>query len=97
MQRASVPVADLFRLWANPSLTRMEVARELGVTYRKLTTLASRHHLPKRDVVAVQDDEGGRPDDWGEPEADDSLDLSPWVQGRIRELGIVGGCRRRDV
>jgi hypothetical protein len=95
MQRASVPVADLFRLWADPSLTRMEVARELGVTYRKLTTLASRHHLPKRDVVAVQD--GGRPDDWGEPEADDSLDLSPWVQGRIRELGIVGGCWRRDV
>jgi len=96
MQRASVSVADLFRLWSNPSLTRMEVARELGVTYRKLTTLASRHHLPKREAV-LQDDEGGRPDDWGEPEADDSLDLSPWVQGRIRELGIVGGCRRRDV
>ena len=38
-------VPELFRLWADESLTRAEVARLLGVTAGQLAKLASRHGL----------------------------------------------------
>jgi hypothetical protein len=93
-RKVTVAVADLWRVWCDNSLTRAEVARELGVTYTQLTRLADRHKLPKREC-ATRYEIGGAPDDWGEPEPDESLDLSPWVQGRIRELGIAGEWTRR--
>jgi hypothetical protein len=45
--RVRIDVARLFSLWHDESLTRAEVARELGVT-GQLTRLASRHGLGAR-------------------------------------------------
>lgn len=47
-RRIVYSVPDLFRLWADESLTRSEIARELGVTAGQLTLLASRHALGPR-------------------------------------------------
>ena len=47
-RRVQYSVPDLHRLWADESLTRAEIARELGVTAGQLTLLASRHGLPAR-------------------------------------------------
>jgi len=46
--RVKIDVARLFALWNDESLTRAEVARELGVTAGQLTRLASRHGLGAR-------------------------------------------------
>ena len=46
--RVKVDVARLFALWNDESLTRSEVARELGVTAGQLTRLAGRHGLAPR-------------------------------------------------
>jgi transposase-like protein len=46
--RVQIDAARLFALWADQSLTRAEVARELGVTAGQLTRLAGRHGLPAR-------------------------------------------------
>ena len=46
--RVRIDVARLFSLWHDESLTRAEVARELGVTAGQLTRLASRHGLGAR-------------------------------------------------
>ena len=46
--RGKIDVARLFSLWNDESLTRAEVARELGVTAGQLTRLASRHGLGAR-------------------------------------------------
>jgi transposase-like protein len=46
--RQNVDVASLFRLWNDESMTRAEIARELGVTAGQLTRLASRHGLGVR-------------------------------------------------
>ena len=47
-RRVTYSVPDLFRLWADESLTRAEIARSLGVTAGQLTLLASRHGLGPR-------------------------------------------------
>lgn len=44
-RRVTYSVPELFRLWADESLTRAEVARLLGVTAGQLAKLASRHGL----------------------------------------------------
>jgi len=46
--RVKIDVARLFSLWNDESVTRAEVARELGVTAGQLTRLASRHGLGAR-------------------------------------------------
>jgi transposase-like protein len=43
-----VDVPLLFQLWADMTLTRVEVARKLGVTEGNLTRLAARHGLGRR-------------------------------------------------
>ena len=43
-----VDVPMLFSLWGDMSLTRVEVARKLGVTENQLTRLADRHGLGRR-------------------------------------------------
>lgn len=43
-----VDVQLLFRLWADKSLTKTEIARQVGVTERGLDVLATRHKLPYR-------------------------------------------------
>ena len=47
-RRVTYSVPDLFRLWADESLTRAEIARSLGVSAGQLTLLASRHGLGPR-------------------------------------------------
>jgi hypothetical protein len=90
MKRASaVPVKNLFAAWADQRLTTIEVARKLGITDKQLYLLAKKHALPKRAAV-VRHEIGGCPDDWGEPEPMETLELSPWVLSRIRELKIAG-------
>lgn len=89
-KRASlVPVKNLFAAWADERLTITEVARKLGITDKQLYLLAKKHALPKRGAV-VRYEVGGCPDDWGEPEPMETLELSPWVLSRIRELKIAG-------
>ena len=46
--RVKVDAARLFAVWNDESLTRAEVARELGVTAGQLTRLAGRHGLAPR-------------------------------------------------
>lgn len=90
MKRASlVPTPKLYAAWADSRLTFTEVARKLGITDKQLYLLVRKHGLPKRPAVA-RNEMGGCPDDWGEPEPMETLDLSPWVQSRIRELNIAG-------
>lgn len=81
---------ELFEAWNDADLTVCEVARAIGVTDRTLHSLAREHQLPPRPEVdwRLRDDAGGPPDQWGEPEGGDSLDLCPWVQSRIAELKL---------
>jgi hypothetical protein len=43
-----VDVQLLYRLWNTPTLTRCEIARQLGVPQSYVTYLAQRHKLPPR-------------------------------------------------
>jgi hypothetical protein len=45
---ATVDVPTLFRLWADLSLSRAEVAHKLGISHSRLTKLTATHKLPKR-------------------------------------------------
>jgi len=94
-RKVTVSVPDLYRTWSNTSMSRADVCRELGVTDGQLKKLVDRHKLPPR-VFLGHGEEKARPDDWGEPPADDSLELSSWVQDRIRELGLAGSWQRGD-
>lgn len=47
-RRLTCDVALLFHLWRESDLTRVEVARQLGVTENQLTKLAARHGLGPR-------------------------------------------------
>lgn len=94
-QRIVVSVPDLYRVWSDTSLSRTDVCRELGLTHGQLTKLADKHKLPPR-VFVGHGEEKTRPDDWGEPPADETLELSSWVQGRIRELGFGRSWQRGD-
>jgi len=71
------------------------LAGRYGLGMTTIRNLASRGRLPWRETRRDDEPEAPSPEDAAASE--DSLRLSPWVQGRIRELGIVGGCRRRDV
>ena len=76
---------DLMReLWQTDA-TLMEIGVALGVSVQTVLRLAKRHHLPSRSQtnefgVSVSEDE--------ETASAESLRLSPWVQARIRELGL---------
>jgi AraC-like DNA-binding protein len=87
--RKSVPVLQLFAVWGNFALTKNEVARELGLTDKQLARLQRLHRLPERPQayrppVRLE----SAPDDFGEPEPHETLDLCPWVQKRIEELRL---------
>jgi len=84
-----VPTIRLFEVWADTTLTRTDVARKLGLTDKQLNRLADLHKLPAREAVNKFTYEAC-PDDFGEPEAEETLELSPWVQARIRELNLAG-------
>ena len=47
-RRTDYDVAELFRLWRELSLTRAEVARQIGVSEQRLSKLAERHGLGPR-------------------------------------------------
>jgi len=85
-----VPTLRLFAAWADNDLTFAEVARNLGVTDKQLYALAKQHALPKRPSMFRDSGADDAPDAWGEPEAEETCDLSPWVQARIRELNLAG-------
>jgi hypothetical protein len=85
-----VPTLRLFAAWADSNLTFAEVARELGLTDKQLYALARQHALPKRPSMYRNSGADDCPDAWGEPEAEETCDLSPWVQARIAELNLAG-------
>jgi predicted DNA-binding transcriptional regulator AlpA len=87
MTRIAVDVPTLFASWNNHSLTVTEVARACGVTTGQLYALARQHALPKRPRLnrAFTLDEGEPP---GSDDSPESLELSPYVKARIRELRI---------
>jgi hypothetical protein len=85
-----VPTLRLFAAWADSNLTFAEVARELNLTDKQLYALAKKHALPKRPSMFRGSGADDAPDAWGEPEAEETCDLSPWVQARIRELNLAG-------
>lgn len=83
----SYDVPLLFRLWADLSLRPEEVAMRLGISTSFLRRAAAHHHLPPRPVWRDRSDNDA-PNDAEEMLSQDSLRLSPWVQSRIRELGL---------
>jgi hypothetical protein len=84
-----VKVQKLYAAWANPAWTKTDIARELGISDKRLLVLANRHKLPPRPK-AVRWESEASPDEVAGQGHDETLDLSPWVQARIRELNIVG-------
>ena len=87
--RKSVPPLQLFAAWGRSELTKSEVARELGISDKKLDQLARFHKLPPRAYVSRNCTQTeSAPDDFGDPEPLETLDLCPWVQKRIEELRL---------
>jgi hypothetical protein len=87
--RKVVPALQLFAAWARADLTRSEVARELGVSDKQLDRLAKLHKLPPRPPTLRNTRQvESAPDDFGEPEPPETLDLCPWVRKRIAELRL---------
>ena len=87
--RKAVPVPQLFALWASSELTKSEVARKLGVTDKQLARLEKFHKLPARPpTYRAAECIQSAPDDFGDPEPPETLDLCPWVAQRIAELRI---------
>lgn len=84
----SVDVPRLFALWNDKSYTRVEIARELGLRERQLQDVAARYGLrargPCKRAFSLEDGESPAED----AASGDSLALSPWVQARIKELGL---------
>lgn len=84
--KVQIDVPTLFRLWQDHSKTTAEVARDLGVSDRHLRRVAIERALPERPYCwraptataeEIEDDDG-----------DETLELSPWVQSRIKELKL---------
>lgn len=84
----TVDVPKLIALWNDKNYTRVEIARELGLRERQLQDAATRHGLRARGPCrrAFSLDDGETPSE--DATSGDSLALSPWVQARIKELGI---------
>jgi len=85
----TVDVPRLFALWHDTAYTRVEIARELGLTEKQLQSSATRHGLGPRGCChrAFSMQDGAET-----PEEEDasaaSLAFSPFVQRRIAELGL---------
>lgn len=83
----TVDVPRLFALWNDRACTRVEIARELGLTETQLRAAAQRHGLGPRGrchrAFSMLDDANPEHDT-----AEDSLAFSPWVAQRIKELQI---------
>lgn len=47
-QHRNVDVPLMFRLWADKSIQKWEIAKRLGISESTLASLAKRHHLPQR-------------------------------------------------
>jgi len=79
----------LFRLWVDKSLSVSDIARHMGISDKRVYEAAKRYGLPTRErrCVMYRDDpeEVTREEDQASAE---SLELSPYVQARIRELRI---------
>ena len=87
--KRSVAPLKLFAVWAKPDLTKSEVARELGISDKKLDSLARQHKLPPRPYVSRNCTQTeSAPDDFGDPDPLDTLELCPWVAKRIEELRL---------
>ena len=83
-RQTQIDVPALFRLWNDASKGMTEVARDLGVSDRHLRRVARERALPERAYCY-------RPPATREPQDDgnvETLELSPYVQERIRVLGI---------
>jgi hypothetical protein len=87
-RQKTLEVPRLFALWNDPDYTRSEITRELQLTEKQLQAAARRYGLQRReqchrafsmhDAASQEENEASA----------DSLQLSPWVQARIHELGI---------
>ena len=76
----------LIDLW-NSNKTLTEIAREIGCSTQTVLRLGKEHELPLRSKMHER--KPLRKSDAEEDAASaDSLSLSPWVQARIKELGI---------
>ena len=85
----TVDVPRLFALWNDTAYTRVEIARELGLTERQLQSSAERHGLGPRGCCRrafSMEDGANTPEE--EAASADSLALAPAVRRRIKELGI---------
>lgn len=94
----TVDVPRLFQLWHDPTYTRVEIARDLGLTDKQLQSSASRHGLGPRGAChrAFSMEDASSPEE--EAASAESLDFSPWVAARIKELRlgmpqeVTAGC-----
>lgn len=84
----AVDVPQLFKLWNDSDLTRAEIGRELQLTPNQLQVSATQYGLGPRGAChrAFSMEDAESPEE--EQASADSLELSPWVQARIRELRI---------
>lgn len=84
-----VDVPRLFALWNDNEYTRVEIARELGLTEKQLQSSATRHGLGPRGcchrAFSMQD---GAESPEEEAASSESLAFSPWVAARIKELRL---------
>ena len=87
-RKYTVDVPRLFQLWNDSTYTRVEIARDLGLTEKQLQSSASRHGLGPRGAChrAFSMENPASPDE--DAASGDSLALSPWVAARIKELGL---------
>ena len=87
-RRYTVDVPQLFKLWSDTDYTRAEIARELRLTNQQLRSSSERYGLGPREACrrAFSMEDADSPEE--EQASADSLRLSPWVQSRIRELGL---------
>jgi uncharacterized protein YjcR len=88
-------VALLFRLW-NEGLSRIEIARQFGISVSTLHAWQKRYGLPKRTAdIRPQSCEPEPPSEADDILSRESLALSPWVAERAEEVKQMHYAQRR--
>ncbi|NDD52345.1 hypothetical protein EBZ39_00435 [bacterium] len=83
-----VDVEALRAAWYDRSLTQAEIARHLGITAGQLTAAVKQHGLPPRPKNKRAFTFADNPTPEEDKLSAASLELSPSVQARIKELKL---------
>lgn len=83
--RITIERQRLLELWES-AMTLSEIGVQLSCAPATVIRLGRRHKLPSRKAFSAEAVEAVSAEE--EAASCDSLQLSPWVQSRIRELGL---------